>query len=473
MRRQKPRANGRCSVVGATLAALCLLYPSAARAQLSCDQGFTRLELSHTGSVQEVQLGPDATTLIVRAIGAGGGSVDTKPGGAGALIQGTFAVAGGEVLQILVGGRGSSPAFGNGGGGGGGGSLVGIGASLGSVSPLVIAGGGGGAGRGDGADGGPGGVPGPTTPPSGTVGGGGGTAGGDGGAGDQNAADGEPGAVGGSAGEGGASTPGCLAGGGAGLNSDGGATTQVSAAIALLSGGDGGTNLAVPTFFGGFGGGGAPSNCGGGGGGYSGGGAGGDGDFGNATTGGGGGGGSLNNGSDVLNIAAFNGADTDGLVELCANGQAPVPTMPFWLLVVLCLMLVAAGRLAVAKRTRLAPALLAASLALAGCYTSRPVIDPSTKPPTQEGTVAGHVRTSTNTPVVGRIVRAVPLEGDAQAYETTTSNTGGYTMKVKPGRYRLEVALIQGEKLEKQPGETRIDASDLDPGQDFVIALER
>lgn len=110
----------------------------------------------------------------------------------------------------------------------------------------------------------------------------------------------------------------------------------------------------------------------------------------------------------------------------------------------------------------------AVCLLLAACYTSRPAFDPSPKPPGQEGTVAGHVTTDTNAPVPSRIVRAVPVDG-GDAYETTTDDTGAYTMKVRPGRYRLEVALRQGERLVNEPGETNVNPSDLDPDRDFVI----
>jgi hypothetical protein len=48
---------------------------------------------------------------------------------------------------------------------------------------------------------------------------------------------------------------------------------------------------------------------------------------------------------------------------------------------------------------------------------------------------------------------------------------GGYTIKVPHGRYRLEVELHQGERLTRQPGETQVNRSDLDPRRDFVIVM--
>jgi hypothetical protein len=65
-------------------------------------------------------------------------------------------------------------------------------------------------------------------------------------------------------------------------------------------------------------------------------------------------------------------------------------------------------------------------------------------------------------------VRAIAVDS-GQKYETKTNRAGTYTLKVPPGRYRLEVELRSGEKLAKEPGETKINSSDLDPDRDFVI----
>jgi hypothetical protein len=116
--------------------------------------------------------------------------------------------------------------------------------------------------------------------------------------------------------------------------------------------------------------------------------------------------------------------------------------------------------------------LLLATLLVLGstaCRTGTPVIDRGEKPPTQEGTIAGHVRTDGNAAVVSRLVRAVAIE-TGQKFETSTNNAGTYTLKVPPGRYRLEIELRPGEQLTKQPGETKINPSDLDPDRNFVIA---
>jgi hypothetical protein len=117
-------------------------------------------------------------------------------------------------------------------------------------------------------------------------------------------------------------------------------------------------------------------------------------------------------------------------------------------------------------------AVAAASILLGACYSSRPVIDTGARPRVQEGTIAGHVRTDGDAPLVSRVVRAVPVDGSSP-HETTTNEAGSYTLKVPPGRYRLEVELRPGERIVKQPGENQVNPSDLDPDRNFVISAAR
>jgi hypothetical protein len=85
------------------------------------------------------------------------------------------------------------------------------------------------------------------------------------------------------------------------------------------------------------------------------------------------------------------------------------------------------------------------------------------------GTIAGIVSTETKTAVAGRKVTAINTETGTQ-YDATTGTNGGFTIKVPEGNYRLEVEVRPGETVTKQPGQTRINKSDLDPRRDFVIA---
>jgi len=106
------------------------------------------ITFTYTGAVVDYAI-PVAGQYTISAIGARGGSVLDQggAGGLGAEARGTFSLAQGEVLRILVGGAGAdnpvvSQGFEGFGGGGGGSFVVGP-----DGSPLLVAGGGGGGGQ--------------------------------------------------------------------------------------------------------------------------------------------------------------------------------------------------------------------------------------------------------------------------------------------------------------------------------------
>lgn len=119
--------------------------------------------------------------------------------------------------------------------------------------------------------------------------------------------------------------------------------------------------------------------------------------------------------------------------------------------------------------------LLAGLVALlsAGCRRGAPVIDPSGRDPDAAGTISGNVRTEEGgAAVADRMVEVVNIDtGERQ--RTTTSSTGGFTFKVRPGKYRLSVALRDGESILEQPGVMEINPSDVDADADFVIGVIR
>src|SRR4029079_7449103 len=91
------------------------------------------------------------------------------------------------------------------------------------------------------------------------------------------------------------------------------------------------------------------------------------------------------------------------------------------------------------------------ALVASACRTGVPVIDTGPKPPTADGTIAGHVSTGSGaTGVPSRIVRAINV-ASGEKFETTTNNAGTYTLKVPPGKYRIEVELRPGERLPHHP----------------------
>jgi hypothetical protein len=110
--------------------------------------------------------------------------------------------------------------------------------------------------------------------------------------------------------------------------------------------------------------------------------------------------------------------------------------------------------------------LLVALVGAAGCHPG-PVMNAAAD--NVGGTIAGIVSAETKAAVPSRKVTAVnTLTGTR--YDATTGVNGGFTIKVPQGTYRLEIELLEGEKVTKQPGETKVNRSDLDPRRDFVIS---
>lgn len=116
---------------------------------------------------------------------------------------------------------------------------------------------------------------------------------------------------------------------------------------------------------------------------------------------------------------------------------------------------------------------LAVCLLFAGCRQGVPVIDTSPQPQQADGTISGTVRGPEGTsPIDGRAVEVVNLETGARQH-TTTNNAGGFTFKVAPGRYRVNLTLRDGETIVKRPGTMSIDRSDVDAHADFVLGVVR
>jgi hypothetical protein len=52
---------------------------------------------------------------------------------------------------------------------------------------------------------------------------------------------------------------------------------------------------------------------------------------------------------------------------------------------------------------------------------------------------------------------------------TATNNAGGFSFKVKPGTYRVELTLRDGESIVKRPGVIFVNRPDVDAHADFVV----
>jgi hypothetical protein len=111
------------------------------------------------------------------------------------------------------------------------------------------------------------------------------------------------------------------------------------------------------------------------------------------------------------------------------------------------------------------------TMLLSACAARGPVVDTGEKPAVASGTISGIVRGVGNSPLSGRRVTAIEVSSGAKL-ETSTGTNGGYTLKVAPGHYRLEVELRDGEALSDRPDDVHISASDLDAGRDFVITAK-
>jgi hypothetical protein len=98
--------------------------------------------------------------------------------------------------------------------------------------------------------------------------------------------------------------------------------------------------------------------------------------------------------------------------------------------------------------------LLAIALLLLACRTGAPPGAVAGRP--ERGTIAGRLTGPLDSgPIAGRLVEAVEVTTAAR-YSTKTTVSGGFTLFVPPGRYRLYVALGRGERLIEEPGVLRL-----------------
>jgi len=125
------------------------------------------------------------------------------------------------------------------------------------------------------------------------------------------------------------------------------------------------------------------------------------------------------------------------------------------------------------SRSHLIAAATVCLLSLTTCRPGVPVIDTAPKPAHPNGTISGRVSGPEGTAALdGRVVEAINVDTGERQRETTSS-TGGFTFKLKPGKYRVELTLRDGESLAKQPGVIDLNKSDVDTHADFVLGIAR
>ena len=116
-------------------------------------------------------------------------------------------------------------------------------------------------------------------------------------------------------------------------------------------------------------------------------------------------------------------------------------------------------------------ALCLVALVVVSCMPRQAVIGTGERASSVGGTISGTVREAvSNTAVSGRLVTATEVTTGA-TYTASTNVSGGYTMKVPIGRYRLSVELRDGETV-KGPAELTLIVSDIDAARDFVISIK-
>jgi hypothetical protein len=122
------------------------------------------------------------------------------------------------------------------------------------------------------------------------------------------------------------------------------------------------------------------------------------------------------------------------------------------------------------RRTKAALVAVAFLVALAACRTVAPVVGGGDVPGAR-GTISGNVRVEAE-PAASRQVEAIEVDSGAR-YSATTNITGGFTMMVPKGHYRLKVALREGESVARDPGVIDLGTSDADSKLEIVLALGR
>jgi hypothetical protein len=107
-------------------------------------------------------------------------------------------------------------------------------------------------------------------------------------------------------------------------------------------------------------------------------------------------------------------------------------------------------------------------LAGPACRSGQPLLVSSQGDMTTPGTIGGIVSAVGGDRLAGRGVHAVQVR-TSQRFSAVTNVTGGFSIKVPPGEYHLEVDLQPGEKVVREPGVVHINKSDLDANLEIVV----
>ena len=109
---------------------------------------------------------------------------------------------------------------------------------------------------------------------------------------------------------------------------------------------------------------------------------------------------------------------------------------------------------------------------LTGCRRGM-AVDTAPQPAPANGLLRGTIRGSDGSiPLDGRTVEVLNV-ATGQRQRATTSDAGGFSVRLAPGKYRVDLLLRDGESIVQRPGIIVLEASDPDVRADFVVGTGR
>jgi Carboxypeptidase regulatory-like domain len=110
-----------------------------------------------------------------------------------------------------------------------------------------------------------------------------------------------------------------------------------------------------------------------------------------------------------------------------------------------------------------------ALLTLVACRNHIPLPQPDLRTDQATATISGTVRAPQRTTSADdRTVEIVNVETN-ERQRATTDPTGGFSFKLCPGRYRVKIALRDGEALIREPDVINITDKGVDAHADFIV----
>jgi hypothetical protein len=107
---------------------------------------------------------------------------------------------------------------------------------------------------------------------------------------------------------------------------------------------------------------------------------------------------------------------------------------------------------------------------LSACRQAPPIVQNPARSTAALATINGTVQGPTSG-VPARMVTVIS-ESTGQRRSVLTRPTGGFTLAVPPGKYRVEVQLLRGERLLRSPANVEVAPGAIDGHVDFVVGLE-